>query len=286
MNWNGLKVVLAIFESGSLTGAARQLGINHSTAFRQLNAFERELGGKLFERSDLGYRPTPLGQETLAIAQNIGAHFDDLERTVVGKELLPRGQVKVTCPSNLAYRYIPRYLSKLRQQYPDIEVHLLANNHIINMNSRMADVAVRVTPQPPDHLVGRRVARIPWSVFCSSRMRVRPQEAQALLAQHPVIGATGELLELPAFSWVEEHCQEQIIARADNLVAASYLAEHLKALVVLPNDQIRPQVKALTIFDVAKTSDLWLLTHPDLRNSERIRLVMQALKKGFENEAF
>lgn len=286
MDWNSLKIVLAIGKSGSLSGAANSLDINHSTVFRRLNAFEEEIGGRLFERLPHGYKLTALGEELFAIATDIEESFDDLERQIVGKDIQPKGVVKITAPNNIAYRFLPRYLTSFLKEYPEIRIEILASNLEFNMTNRQADIAIRATPSPPEHLVGRLLRKVTWSVYAANKAKDRTHYPRKLedLGKHRLIGATGMMRNLPAFIWLEKHLSEQIFTRCDDLVAMSYLAQAGHGLAILPDDQYRPEIKKLFTFAPGETSELWILTHADLRHVERIKLVMQHLANAFQKD--
>ncbi|MGH1539260.1 MAG: LysR family transcriptional regulator [Arenicella sp.] len=286
MDWNSLKVFLAIARSGSLSGAANNLAVNHSTIFRRLNAFEDEIGGRLFERLNNRYELTSMGHEVLDLAQDIENSFDTMERHIVGKDFRPKGTVKITAPNNIAYAYLPRYLADFKELHPDILVELLVSNQAFNMSNRQADIAVRATSAPPEHLVGRQVCSINWSVYaCAAYAEKRglPQTFDDL-NNHLLISATGNIASLPAFVMLEKHFSEQVVTRCDELVSISHFVESGQGLAFLPDDQLRPGIQKLFTLDMVKTSDLWLLTHPDLRNVERVKLVMQHLAESFEQE--
>ncbi|MDH5694321.1 MAG: LysR family transcriptional regulator, partial [Gammaproteobacteria bacterium] len=245
MDWNSLKIFLAIATEGSLNGAAKALDINHSTVFRRLNRFEKELGGRLFERLHEGYQLTVMGEELLAHAREIEEKFFDLERHVVGQDLQPRGKIKITAPNNIAYRYLSRYLKDFRLRYPEIEVDVLASNLEFNMANRQADIAVRATPAPPDYLVGRLVRKIGWSVYSGAQHDHCAPTSLETLSDYPLIGAVGNMANLPGFVWLERHHAEQIVIRCDDLVSMSYFAAEGNGLAFLPDDQLRPKLKRL-----------------------------------------
>ena len=96
IGWEDLRLVRAVGEAGTLTGAARRLGVDHSTAFRRLGALEERLGVRLFERARNGYAPTPAGEATLAAAERILGDLGELERRIAGEDLRPSGTVRVT----------------------------------------------------------------------------------------------------------------------------------------------------------------------------------------------
>ncbi|MDC0661487.1 LysR family transcriptional regulator [Marinobacter sp. SS21] len=288
MDWNGLKSFLAIAQTGSLAAAARLLGVNHSTMFRRLKAFEAEIGGRLFDKIDQRYVLTAMGEELLEQGQAIADRFEQIERRIAGKDIQPQGTVRITAPYNLACRYLPQALADFRQSYPDIHIELLSSNLEINMNSRQADIAVRATSAPPEHLIGRKVGSIPWSVFGSPAYRLRFDHPGSpdQLSRHWLIGGSGAMANLPAFTWLDRQLGQRIVARSDELTAMSYLAETGHGLAFLPDDQARYGLERLFACPAAPASELWLLTHPDLRRVERIRLVMQHLTETFGRWAF
>lgn len=288
MDWNGLKSFLAIAESGSLSGAARELGVNHSTMFRRLQAYEAELGGRLFDKIDNRYVLTPLGEGLLEQGRQIAARFDEIERRLVGKDVQPKGRVRITAPYNIANRFLPQALGPLREAYPEILIEVLAGNLEVNMNSRIADIAIRATANPPEHLIGRKLVSIPWGVFAAPGHPAGRAPLASLddLAAHRLIGGAGQMLNLPAFSWLEQHYPAQIATRCDELTAMSHFAEQGQGLAFLPLDQAREGIVCLAEFPPGRSSDLWLLIHPDLRRTERIRLVTEQLTRYFREIAF
>jgi DNA-binding transcriptional LysR family regulator len=104
------------------------------------------------------------------------------------------------------------------------------------------------------------------------------------LKNHSIIGATGSVSHLPAYRWLDKNLPQNITARCDELIAMAAYAEAGQGLAILPDDQQRPGIIKLFTFEAGETSDLWLLTHPDLRHVERIKLVMQHLAKAFAEE--
>ncbi|NVK38759.1 MAG: LysR family transcriptional regulator [Gammaproteobacteria bacterium] len=285
MDWNGLKTFLSIAQAGSLAAAAKQLGVNHSTVYRRLQAFESELGSKLFNQVGNQYVLTDIGENLVAQGADIQGAFNDIERTLVGKEQQPKGLVKITAPFNIANQILPNALKNFRHEYPDIHIEVLSSNQALNMNSRMADIAVRATATPPEHLIGRKVCEFEWGLFASENyLKQTPAlTSETDLNQHHLIGGTGAMLDLPAFSWLEKHFGHNIRTRCDELTAMSYFAQQHQGVALLPMDQNRPEIKLVMPLPHLPASQIWLLTHPDLRKTERIRLVMEALTQYFEN---
>lgn len=286
MDWNAIKLFLAIVEQGSLSGAARVLDINHSTAYRRLNNFEDAVGSRLFERLSHGYELTTMGEAILDKAELAQTSIHDLERLIMGQDHQPRGLVKITAPNSIAYQYLPRYLASFKQEYPDIEFEILVSNQELNMTNRQADIAIRATEKPPSHLVGRMVREVGWGAYCSQGYVKQFGRArdESDLQGHRLIGATGMMRHLPYFEWQEKHHADAIRLRCDDLTAMSYFAEQGQGIALLPNDHYQQDIVRLFALRDNPVSRLWLLTHPDLRQVERIRLIMQHLARCFEQE--
>lgn len=289
MDWNALKSFFAIAEQGSLSGAAASLGVNHSTMFRRLQAFEQELGGRLFDKLDNRYVLTPMGEELLGYAHKASTVFSDIERNLAGKDVQPKGLVKITAPFNLAARYLPRALVDFRIKYPEVEVELLSSNQMVNMNSRLADIALRVSDSPPEHLVGKKVARIPWGIFASPQtdlMNEKNEVSLDALTNYPLIGGAGLMQNLALFSWLEKQYPQQITTRCDELTTMSYFAQAQQGLAFLPLDQAREGIVRVGELPAKFDSDLWILLHPDLRKVERVRLLVEHLANFFAKQSW
>ncbi|MGH1540169.1 MAG: LysR family transcriptional regulator [Arenicella sp.] len=278
MDWNAIKIFIAIANNRTLIRAATSLGMSHSTVYRRLNDLEDQVG-RLFERLNGNYELTELGEEMLLNAQSITQSFENIERHIVGKDMQPKGIVKVTAPSSFAYNYLPQHLDELNKLYPDIQVELLVTNSELNMTNRHADIAIRVTPSPPEHLVGREVRRIKWGVYGSETYTSQHGKPDNLaeLTSHRLIGATGILKNHPAFIWLDNKPTFNIGPRTNDLVAMSFIARSGQGLALLPDDLMLPGLERLFTFEPGKENQLWVLTHPDLRNLERIKIVMKFL---------
>jgi len=278
LDWNALKIFIAVAHSNSLVGAAESLGMSHSTVYRRLNEFEEQVG-RLFERLNGRYELTEIGEEMLGHAQRISHSFADIEREIAGKDTQPKGTVRITAPSSFSYNELPKHLVELSKLHPDIQTELLVTNSELNMSNRLADIAIRVTPSPPEHLVGREVRRIKWGVYAASEYLLQQGRPENLedLQRHKIIGASGVLNSYPAFLWLDKHHAPNVISRCDDLVAMSYLSQSGLGLALLPDDLMLAGIERLFTLEQVKTNQLWILTHPDLRKVERIKIVMRFL---------
>jgi len=283
MNWDDLRYFLAVAEEQTLSGAAARLSVNHSTVFRRINRFEDEVGARLFERLADGYQLTGVGEELLDHARAVDQEIDAVQLKVLGKDYRPSGVVRLTAPDNLAYAYLPAYLASFSQQYPEISFELEVGAASLDLTRREADLAVRATRAPPPHLIGRHVVTLEWAFFASSaylEQNGRPR-SQAALTSHRLIGADGALRRLPPFRRLDADPALTITLRCSTLNAMSAMAEVGCAIALLPDDQAKPSLVRLFSAVPAYTSDIWLLTHPELRRTERIRLLMEHLHAAF-----
>ncbi len=283
MDWNDLRLVLEIARAGSLAGAARALGVNHSTVFRRLNAFERGMGLRVFDRLPEGYLPTPEGAAVCEQAEQMESAALALERNLVGADLRLTGSVRLTTAPNLAVDYVAPLLPALRQRHPEIRLEISAGDRDYDLARREADLALRATSHPPEFLVGRRLATLSWWVYGAPGYLARhpaPMHASDL-AGHDVIGPEPAFLRLPAMAWFMTQVPEsRVVARAGDLNTMAALAAADLGLAVLPVDQHHPGLRPLLRLDAACDGQLWLLTHPDLQRVARVRAVFDFLAEA------
>jgi DNA-binding transcriptional LysR family regulator len=163
--WDDLRCVLAIARCGSLSGAARALGVEHSTVFRRLNAVEKRLGVKLFERTRAGYAPTAHGEMAAAAASAMESQALSVETLMLGKESELTGVVRLATSELLAGYLLPGVIESFLAAYPQIEVEIDVANHAVDLKRREADLALRASNAPGDHLVGREIGELRYAIY-------------------------------------------------------------------------------------------------------------------------
>jgi len=143
-DWNEPQLVLAVHRASSLTGAAKALDIDQSTAFRRLNALEARLGVRLFERLPGGaYQATAAGERMTAAAERMEDEALAIDRDIAGRDHRLSGRLRVTSSETLAYRKLTDHLARFRQTHPGIVVELVIDNRVLNLSRREADIALR-----------------------------------------------------------------------------------------------------------------------------------------------
>ncbi|WP_454621863.1 LysR family transcriptional regulator [Bradyrhizobium cenepequi] len=272
-----LRLIRAIGTAGTLTGAARLLRVDHSTAFRRLGAIEVRLGAKLFERARDGYTPTSAGEMAIATGAHILAGLADLEQRLVGEDLRPAGTVRVTTTDTLVDLMSP-VLAELRAEHPAIAVELTVANQFFTLTKREADIALRPAAEAPEQLAGRRLARVATAPYASS-MYLR-RNGKKPLAEYHWLGFDESLSHLRSARWMAAHLPaERIVFRADSLLALRSAARAGLGVAALPcylADKV-PELRRVESPIPEMEGALWLLTHPDLRKVARIRTVLDLM---------
>jgi DNA-binding transcriptional LysR family regulator len=285
MDWDDLRVVLAVFREGSLSGAARRLGVTHSTVFRRLGTIEKQIGARLFERFRDGYVPTPAGETAAESASRFEDEVLTLERKLSGQDLRPSGTVRIATTDTLG-TILMRHLPAMRAAHPEIQFEITISNAMANLTRREAEIAIRPTPEPPEILVGRRLADIGHAIY-GSRGYLSRHEGEDLSA-HDWIALDDALASTVIGRWMHENLHAaNVTCRVDALPILRDAALAGLVLALLPCYLGDPAsgLRRLTQKTLAEPrSALWLLTHDDLRRSARIRATLDFLAKALASE--
>jgi len=274
LSWDDFRYVKAIADSRSLAGAAEYLGVNHSTVFRRLAQIEQELGTRLFERNRAGYALTTCGEEMVELAGRMGEDIVSFERKVTGQDLRPSGELRITTSELVLRHLLNDVLVAFRRAYPEIVLDIVVSNQRLNLSKRDADVAVRAIYQNSDPLLGRKVARIAWAVFGARALARAPFDPQADGRRHDWLAFADHISTARATRWLKDHVGEKrIVYRANSMVGLAEAAAGGMGLALLPC-YVGSEVAGLAQLSpplAELEGELWLITHPDLRNTARVR---------------
>lgn len=272
LRWDDLKVFLALAASGSTSSAADELGVNVTTVYRRLDALEETLAARLFDRS-AGYALTPVGHDVLDHARNVQEEALALQRRVSGHDRQASGPVRVTLPESLLELVLP-LLWSFRRDHPRIVPVVETGDRMFDLERREADVAIRPSSHPPEHVVGRRVAGVAWGTY---RRRERGAEAPEAL---PWVVYDDVLAEVAAVAWWRRHHEGEPAALLVSTVPAMAVALDCGAgrgmLPCFVGDR-RPHLERVGEPPPDASSALWLLIQADLRRSARVRALVDAL---------
>src|SRR5271168_1158251 len=165
LSWDEFRLVKSIADARSLAGAAERLGVNQSTVYRRLAALEAAVGARLFDRSRAGYEPTSAGEDMIALAATMAASIIEFERRIAGRDVKPTGELSVTVPISVGLHFMPAIVAQFQASNPGVIVELILSNQALDLSRRGVDVAVRLTNDPPETLVGRRICTARWCVY-------------------------------------------------------------------------------------------------------------------------
>ena len=285
LDWNHLQAFLCTVETGSLSAAARELGLTQPTLSRQINALERSLSLMLFERTGKRLTLTDAGRELLRSARDMGTAANNLSLTASGQRSGLRGLVRITASEIMSAHALPSVLGKLRIRAPQISVEVVASDDIQNLMTRDADIAIRhVRPEQPN-LVARLLCEHSGHFYASEtylEARGQPQTI-AELARHDWV-AMGDIARMRAY--LEDMGiplpLEVFRVNSDNSLVAWELAK--SGLGIAPMDDeiasLSPQMQKVLPEHLHVTFPLWLVTHREIHTSPRIRLVFDMLAEA------
>ena len=286
MDWDDLRYFDAVAQAGSLAGAARALNVNHSTVFRRLNRLEQNYGVRLFERHREGYSLSVAGEEMQQSVFRIGEEVAQLDRRLTGRDLSLSGTLTVTTTDTLMHRFLGPHLAAFRKRYQDVSLDVVLDTQYLNLSKRQADVAVRPTMNPPETLVGRRIADIGFAIY-GSKDYLQYAGACRPLADHDWLGFEESLSHLAAAKWMRAQLPDAEIGfRANNLMALTSAAAAGMGVAALPcflGDQ-ESALERIEMLPAETGSALWLLTHADLRNTARVRAFMDCMAETISKD--
>lgn len=274
-DWNEFKIVLAVARAGSLAGAAKDLGHDHSTIFRWLNALEKRKAVQLFDRTSGQYVPTEAGAQMVLAAERMETEALALDRSITGQDTRLAGKLKITSSETLAYRILNEVLAEFRREHDGIEIELLVDNRQLDLLRREADIAIRATRPHEGELFGRKIASTPWTFYGSSiylSEHGSPTDL-ASLSGHAVIGWDSGAVAA-ASEWLTKNISPHAFAyRTSSLINQLMAVKAGLGLALLPcylGDQESDIERILEPLDEL-TRELWLITHKDLRSTARVR---------------
>jgi DNA-binding transcriptional LysR family regulator len=272
-DWDDLRYFLAVSQRGSVSGAAQFLKVNHSTVLRHLTSLEKRLGVRLFERLTSGYVITQAGEELSNELRGVNDQIEAAQRQLSGRDLALSGVIRVTSTDTLVTGLLMPVLAEFRALHSAIQLQVVVNNSFLNLTRREADVAIRPSNRVPDNLVGRRVGRVRTAPY-AARAYLRKNSRKKKLEEYDWVAPDEGLSHLSQAKWVREHVPEERIAiRLDSLVGMVEAVRDgmgvglLLCLLAADEEDLLPLAEPIDDLD----TDLWLLLHPDVRQTARIK---------------
>lgn len=276
--WDRLRVLLALSREGSLSAAARLLGVDHTTVARHVESLEETLGAPLFERGAEGLCPTLLGEEIIASAERMEAEVLGLLRRLDSSGDKVTGLVRLTAPPTLCSQLLVPMLKDFRATHPGMQINLIGDNRRLDLGRREADVALRLKrPDAPD-LVARPLGKLPFAWYAAAQ-DLRPFENQMFL------GFDDASVHTTPQAYFDKLVPAERIVMRSNL--SEILLEAARAglgCVVTPclvGDQY-PGLRRVAAPQDMDPMTLWLVYHEDLRRSPRLRAAVDLIDAMIE----
>lgn len=278
-NWDDLRLVLAVAENGTLSGAAAELRISHPTLSRRLRRIEERLGVRLFERTPSRWRLTEAGEEMRALAARMRDDVAALEGSIAGRDRNARGPVRLTAPDAVSEYLLPAMLADICREAPELTIELVVSNQVLSLARRSADIALRVTDSPDPALKGRRVGTVCMAVYAEKSLAAAHGSDEA---GRPWVGYDGTLACGGPGQWIAAQApQDAIRFRANTLLGAAKAIRSGLGFGVLPCfvGGSMPELARTTPPIAGLETGLWLLVHPEMACVSRVRAACDGLAR-------
>lgn len=282
LDWDNLRHFLEVVRCGTVSRAAQRLGVNQTTVSRRITALEQHLGKQLFERSGNGWVITPVGERLVASAEHMSDEAHTIERHVMADSQELSGQLRVTVADVCTQHLVMPALQTFAQQYPEVDLEVIATRDVLDLASREADVALRSTDEPPPNLVGKRIAQLAYQVYGNHALLERlRQETDS--GDIPCITWVGDGYTRPP--WIEKSfAKTRQVYRTSELGVMVQMARQGMGMAQIPcvlgdPDPLLTRIPART---VEPGWGLWVLSHVDLRTTARVRIFKDFLVTELE----
>jgi DNA-binding transcriptional LysR family regulator len=287
IGWELYRSFLGVLNHGSLSAAARALGVAQPTIGRHVAALEKSLGLTLFTRSQTGFLPTEAGQSLRVYAESLQSTVAALERAAASQGIGVSGSVRITASDVIGVEVLPPIVAGLRDRYPDLAVELVLTDRVQDLVRREADIAVRMMRPRQGLLVARRVGQIMLGLHAHENYLSRhgTPKSVADLADHALIGFD----ETTAFirdagKKFSVWRREAFSMRTDNSLAQLALIRSGAGIGVCQVGIARRDGDIVRVLpkQFALALETWITMHQDLRNSPRCRVTFDALVEGLQ----
>ena len=284
-SWDHIRFFLALAEHGTLSSAAKSLGVSHSTVQRRVRSFEEELQTHLFDHTNQGYAFTTAGNSLFSEALKMRVTMENISREITGVDKKIEGEVSITSTDTLTSFIIPRIVAEIKADYPSLKFVVRTENSLSNISHRESDIAVRTGLEPPENLIGRKVGEIRFAMaaspayIASHGLNAFPDN----VADNSFILLDESFAHTTFYQWLDKRLQTMAnnVTITSSFISAAALAKAGVGIALLPHYMLNQEADLveLEVNNSIPKSDLWVLSHVDLRDVEKIRVVRQRLHK-------
>jgi DNA-binding transcriptional LysR family regulator len=281
IDWQDLRIFLALGRHGSLSAAARALGVNHATIARRLRSLEDSLGEKLIERRPEGFALTRAGTHTLAVASDMDSASRTLGRA--GPDSAPRGLIRINAPPALTHGYLLAKLSKMAAVYPGLDVDVATEVRSVSLERHEADIAVRVSRPDDGDVIAKPVTTIAYGFYATAEAYARLAAGQ----EQAFIGFDEADAHLPEAVWLSRHFpRARRPFRASNQFAQAIAARSGVGIALLPHyiGRAEPTLQRCELGPVPSPREVFVVWRRQNARTMPINVVVDHLVGAFKED--
>ena len=289
LEWDGFRYFLAVYRGKTLKSAAQSLSVDQTTVGRRIAALEATLGTQLFEKRSDGYFLTLAGERVLPTVEAAEDSVFSIERVIAGREERVEGLVRIAMPGALTNHWLIPRLKGLMQKYPGLELEFLTGPEVVNLSKREADLAIRLVKPTQQNLVARKFGRLELAVFGHASLwagkgKKKPSKKEEL-EKFPFVGlvpnATSDL-EASLLEKLQPHLRYQIRSAAWSSVFAAVQSGLGIGILPMFMTEGKSELTRIDVID-SVSMPLWLVAHPDIIRSARVRVVLDFISELSES---
>jgi len=284
--WDDLRFVLTVAEQGTLSAAARALGVNHSTVLRRVSAFEERKGVQVFNRTGSGYELTPESRHLLMSLRAIEEQVNGLDRAMARQGIELDGPVRITTTDSFAHAGLIRHVAAFQQQNPGVVVELNVNNSYVNFTRMDADITVRPALRLTDDLAGEKICDLAMRVYATTAYLAENKSTG--YGAHKWLGVGQPISSTMVGEWQKLNLpDENIVLKASTFVGLRDVAATGLGLALLPCclGDPSPHLVRAEIFPEEMKTSVWVATHRDMSGSARVQSILTWFAEAVRKDA-
>ena len=286
-DWDDVRFFLAVAKTGSFSAAATQLNTKQTTVGRRIQALERRLGAKLFDRHRHGMEVTPAARGVLMQAESMMSNAASIERHLAGLDREMSGIVRVAATEGIAAGWLVPRLTELRRSHPDIVVQVISGDQILDLATRQADLAIRFVRPSSNQLVAAKVGQFATSIFAAPDYVEQfgmPQNLQEARDHHIVDHTVlHNLAVMRPWSEVVEQ-SPNVVLRTNSSYSAIEAVRVGYGISVFPDYAMKSSKIIPAPIDLNIMRDIWLVSHEETNKGARIRTVIDYIRELFRRD--
>lgn len=281
LDWDNLRIFLAVMRDRSLLGAARKLGIDHTTTARRLSVLETAVGARLFDRSPRGVEPTAAGLALLTHAENIERDVIAATTRIAESDPSVGGIVRLATPEAFGTSFVAPAMHRLHARHPRLQIELAPESRAVSLSKREADIAIALRPPPGGRLVTRRLVDYRLGLYASrDYLAGKGAITPDALGVHPFVGYIDELIDLPDLRYLEQVAPAaRTVFRSSSIAAQQAAVAAGMGLGVLHVFTAEADARLVRLFptQIEVIRSYWLILHTDQQRLSRVRAAIEFL---------